>query len=419
MASRWLRRRAPLPVYLTLEAGSALLLGMIFTVNLIYQVTVVALDPLQLVLVGTLLETVVFVFEVPTGLVADVYSRRLSVILGVALIGAGFVLEGAIARFEAVLAAQIVWGLGATFTSGATQAWIADEVGEARAASAFLRGAQAGLIGGIVGALAGMALGSVNIRLPIVLGGALLIALALILAAIMPERGFTPVPRAERQTWGAFARTLREGLRLVRGRALLVVFLGVTAVFGLFSEGVDRLSTAHLLRFDFPTLGGLQPVVWLGLLGIAGRLLTVIGTEIVQRRVVLRHSRGLLRILLWLTAGTVGGLAVFGTAPTLLVAALASLWIGTLRGITDPVLTAWINPQIESNVRATVFSLASQLNAIGQIAGGPGVGWIGRAVSLRAALLTSAGLLTPALGLFGWALRRTEGSSQSTVDSSQ
>ena len=60
-----------------------------FTVNLLYMVTVVGLSPLQMVLVGTLLEISAFVFEIPTGIVADLYSRRVSVIIGFALIGIG------------------------------------------------------------------------------------------------------------------------------------------------------------------------------------------------------------------------------------------------------------------------------------------------------------------------------------------
>ena len=77
----------PVPVYLVLMAGQAVCFSLFFTVQLIYQVTVVDLNPFQMVLVGTVLEATCFLFEVPTGLVADVYSRRLSILIGVALIG--------------------------------------------------------------------------------------------------------------------------------------------------------------------------------------------------------------------------------------------------------------------------------------------------------------------------------------------
>ena len=137
------RRRAlaldPFTLYVILELCSSLFFSLIFTVNMLYQVTVVQLTPLQLVLVGTILETTVFLFEIPTGVLADVKSRRLSIIIGYALIGLGFIVEGSLPFFAAVALAQVVWGFGYTFTSGATQAWIVDETGEERAGEAFLR----------------------------------------------------------------------------------------------------------------------------------------------------------------------------------------------------------------------------------------------------------------------------------------
>jgi len=120
------KKLPPATVYLIYSTATSLFFAIIFTVNLVYQVTVVALNPLQLVLVGTLLEASVFLFEVPTGVVADVFSRRLSIIIGVFLIGLGFIVEGSFPYFWTVLLCQVVWGIGYTFTSGATAAWIAD-----------------------------------------------------------------------------------------------------------------------------------------------------------------------------------------------------------------------------------------------------------------------------------------------------
>ena len=47
-------------------------------------------------------------------------------IIGFFLIGAGFIFEGSVPVFAAVLAAQVIWGAGYTFISGALEAWIAD-----------------------------------------------------------------------------------------------------------------------------------------------------------------------------------------------------------------------------------------------------------------------------------------------------
>ena len=397
------QKRDAFTVYLILQGASSLLFALIFTVNLVYQVTVVNLNPLQLVLVGTLLEFVVFFCEVPTGIVADTVSRRLSVIIGMVLIGLGFMIEGAAPRFETVLLSQVFWGLGATFTSGATQAWIADEVGEDRAGSAFMRGAQAGMIGGLVGIPLSAGLGSLSIQVPIVLGGALFVLLGLFLVMVMPEAGFTPGPSAGR----AFGlRVLRDGLRLVRGRTILLVFMGIVAFDGLFSEGFDRLWTAHILtNFAFPAALHLKVVVWFGLIKAATMLLSIAATEIAQRWVSTRPPHAITRVLFSVNGLIVAGLVVFALAGRLGMALAAYVTIQVLRTVSDPLVTTWITPHIDSDVRATVFSMASQVNAIGQIAGGPVVGVIGTRGSLRAAFIADAVFLAPVLLLFRRMLR--------------
>jgi DHA3 family tetracycline resistance protein-like MFS transporter len=74
---------------------------------------------------------------------------------------------------------------------------------------------------------------------------------------------------------------------------------------------------------------------------------------------------------------------------------LIGYWIsGFLRGGLHPILFTWSNRQISgenSGVRATVLSMWSQADALGQIAGGPAVGAIGN-TSIRLAM-TASGLL--------------------------
>ena len=211
-------------VWLLLSGGRSLLFSMAFTASMIYRITVVGMSPLELVLVGTAMELAAFVFEIPTGVVADVYSRRLSILIGSVTIGLAFLLEGLVPLFGAVLLSQVIWGLGYTFTSGASEAWISDEIGEEAAAQAFVRGAQLGTVGGLLGIVVGIALASVQLNLPIVLGGALMIALAALLALWMPERGFKPLQREERSSWSAMATTLRAGIALLRQRPVLRSF---------------------------------------------------------------------------------------------------------------------------------------------------------------------------------------------------
>ena len=177
-------------VYLILSGVSSFAFAVIFTLNLVYQGEVVGLTPLQLVLVGTTLEATAFLFEIPTGIVADLYSRRLSVLIGYFLIGIGFMIEGALPFFWAVLLSQVIWGIGITFISGALEAWIVDEVGEARMGHVLMRGSQAGQIGGIVGIVVSVVLGSITLALPVIAGGRDFVALTVLLIVVMPETAF-------------------------------------------------------------------------------------------------------------------------------------------------------------------------------------------------------------------------------------
>src|SRR3990172_7446657 len=138
-------------VYLFIEFSASMFFAMMFVTTSLYEATVAGLTPVQLILVGTTLEISAFVFEVPTGIVADVYSRRLSIIIGYVLMGLGFLIEGFFPSFLPILVAQIIWGLGYTFTSGATQAWITDEIGEDDANKLFLRATQIGLFASLIG----------------------------------------------------------------------------------------------------------------------------------------------------------------------------------------------------------------------------------------------------------------------------
>jgi len=398
----------PFALYLTLEFTASLLFSLIFTISQLYFVTVVQLSPLQLVLVGTILEGSVFLFEIPTGVLADVKSRRLSIIVGYVIMGLGFVVEGSFPFFWTVALAQVIWGLGYTFTSGATQAWIADEIGEDRAGEAYLRGAQAARVGALVAIPLSVALGTLFINLPIVMGGALMLLLALFLALTMTEEGFAPTPPEDRSTWGLMLKTVRDAWNLARRQPILWFLLAIGLFYGLYSEGFDRLWTPHLLEnFTLPGMDEVEPVVWFGVIRGVLLLVSLGATEVARRRVDTEHALSMARALLLNGAGIILALVGFALARSFWLAITLYWLIGALRSVAGPLQTAWYNLLIDDRrVRATLFSVSGQVDAIGQIAGGPGVGAIGNR-SLRAALVTSALILSPVLPLYTLAIRRS------------
>lgn len=386
-------------IYLLLSFLLSIFFSMNFTVDSIYFVVTAKLDALQLVLVGTALEVAVLIFEVPTGIVADLYSRRLSAIIGFFLIGIGFIMQGAWAFFLPILAAQLVWGLGHTFTSGAMEAWITDEIGEENAGHAFLQGAQRARIGGIIGIIAGTLLGLVNLRLPIILSGVMLIVLGVVMIFIMPEEHFHPARREEMHTLQNMVHTYKQGMSMLRVRPILISILVIGFFYGLYSEGFDRLWVALML--DKFTLPWWEPVVWFGLISVVEQGLSAGALALISKRLDLTGTRGLIRALFIASTGLSLVLGLFAFSGLLWWAIALLLIIAVLRNIIYPLHTAWVNRKLEPGVRATILSISGQVDAIGQIAGGPGVGLIARRISMPVGILTSALLLTPVLGLLG------------------
>lgn len=404
------RRISSYSVYLILEGLYGLATATIFTVNLLYQFEIAHLNPLQLILVGTVLEISCFLCQVPTGVLADLYSRRLSVIVGIVLTGLGFLLEGSIPNFWAIAGAMIFYGVGSTFVSGAEEAWVADELGEERAGQAFLRGTQIGQFGSIVGAFISVALASIRLNLPVLIGGGLIVLLGVFLCFVMPERGFNPTPRTERQSWRGFVGTFQKGFRVAWASPMLLLILGVSLFYGFSSEGFDRLSLPHVQAdFAIPTLGPFASVVWFGILAVVGNLLVLGATELVQRHFNRGSQRAMIGLLSALTVLGMLGLLVFAFSGNFFLAIAAFWCVGIFRGVKSPIFSAWLIRNSEARVRATLISLDGQMDALGQIAGGPPVGYLGNVFSLRIALAAVSAILAPVLLLYAAALRRVKG----------
>ena len=379
-----------------------------FTVTAVYFVQIVGMNPLQLVLVGTVMEIAVFVFEIPTGVVADTYSRRLSLIIGWLVMGLAMILAGAVASFGVILVAYALWGFGYTFTSGADQAWITDEVGVEQVGRVFARGQQWGYAGGLLGIGVSVAVASWSLQGAVVLGGVLSIAFALFASLLMPETGFTkPQSRQQVSTLTALKSTGETGVRFVRARPLLLLILAITFFAGASTESFDRLWEAHfILDVGLPALGNLNPVVWFGVFGAVSMLLGLVGSQFLVRRFERVGQARLAKLLFTFVAVQMVATITFAVAGNF-VFAVAGMWLYYLtRSLVEPVYNTWINEQItDSSVRATVISISGQADAVGQVVGGPGLGAVGSVFSIRAALLVGAAVLAPALALYSRAMR--------------
>jgi DHA3 family tetracycline resistance protein-like MFS transporter len=407
---------AAYPVFLVLEAVRGLGLGLI-VVAPIYRIEVAHFGPLELVLAGTALEVAYFASEIPTGIIADAYSRRLSCILGGFVMGAGWVLEGALPNLWTIMGAQAILGIGWTLFSGAAVAWIAGEIGESRAARAIVRGQQGHLGAAVVGGFIGAGLGAVRLNIPILVAGASHIALGLFLVVAMKERGFRPLSG---ETHAAAMKAIfTGGVRTIRRSTVLLTILGGVFFAGMASEGLDRLWEAHLWTgLHLPGLGGFSRLYWFAIIGGVATALSVPALSFARRYVERESDLALAATTITTTALIAAGCAIFGLAPWLGVA-IASYWVVRIaRNVADPAYTVWALRHTQPELRATVLSMSEQSHSIGEILSGPPVGFVGRLISIPAALVASGIMQAIALPLLGAAARRArkEPSSPVTLD---
>jgi MFS transporter, DHA3 family, tetracycline resistance protein len=402
-----MRRLEPRTTWLLYRGVDSFAMALGWTVAAVFFVTELGMSPLELVLTGTALEVAYFLFEVPTGIVADTYSRRLSIVIAMFVMGVAFVATGLAGGVAVVLLAAALMGFGWTFKSGAEDAWLADEVGVDHVARPYQVGAQVARGGALLGIGCAVALALIDLRLPIVAGGLAFVVLGIVLALAMPETGFRPAERENVSALRSMARTGAKGGRLIRGRPLLLLVVGIAFFAGMWSEAFDRLWEAHfLVDIGVPGLGELDPVVWFGVLSAGVLLLAIFVAQPLVRRFSRLSRVGMTRMLLGFDALTIVGTLAFALAGSFALAVAAYWATRVFRSLAAPVYSTWLNTSIEdSSVRATVISMTNLGDSAGEWGGGPALGAIGNVFGIRAALAAGAAALVPALLLYGRALR--------------
>ena len=404
--------------YAIYVAGDGFLFRMIFTVYSIFVVLTLGFTPFQLVLLGTILEGTYLLCEVPTGVVADTVSRRLSVVIGLVGSGLSFLVLGLSHSFLVVALTQVMWGFFASFQSGADVAWLTDELGEEAARPHYLRGSQIGNAAALAGIVVGIALATINYRLPIILASLGVIVFGLAMLFVMPEEGFEKKERAEgERIHTGMVNTFKNGVRQVRAQHVLVLILGVAALHGASTEGFDRLADFHLLKdIGLPAIGNLDRIVWFGVIDGVALILGIVALAMFKRRSHLNGHAHVARILRVIDLVLIAAVVVFGLAGVFWLALLAMWIVAAIRNVREPIFDAWVNQGLDPSTRATINSMGAQSDAIGQAAGGPALGLIGNA-SVPAALVVSGFLRLPALLLYARAIKRgTVGTAEPTED---
>ena len=379
--------------YYTLMLGNTLAASLIWGVNTLFLLDA-GLSNLEAFAANAFFSAGMLIFEIPTGVVADTVGRRASYLLGTVTLAVTTILYWMLwvwqSPFWAWAVVSVLLGLGFTFFSGAVDAWLVDAL-KATSYQGSLETVfgRAQIVGGVA-MLSGSVLGGViaqviNLGVPFLLRGAILLLMFLVAALLMRDLGFTP-DRSEsplRATRTVLRASLRYGLGDPPVRWLMLAS-PFTAGVGIY---VFYALQPYLLELwgdeEAYTVAGLAAALVSGTAIIGGTLAPWV------RKLFRRRTSTIL--LATLTSALV--LIAVGLVRNFWVAVvLVALW-GIASALDDPVHRAYLNDMIPSKQRATVLSFDSLMGSGGGVVVQPVLGRVADVGGYGASLVWS-GVIT-------------------------
>jgi MFS family permease len=399
--------------YLLLTLMSTLAASLIWGVNTLFLLDA-GLNNTQAFAANAFFTAGQVLFEVPTGVLADTWGRRRSYLLGAGTLLLSTLLYLVMWQTRAPLVgwavASMLIGLGFTFFSGATEAWLVDALTDAKfdksLESVFAKGQIVAGIAMLTGSVSGGLIAQfTNLGVPYIVRSALLGLTLVIAFVLMKDQGFTPArgkgPLVEIRK--VIKASLDNGWRNPPVRWLMLS--------APFSMGV-LIYAFYALQPYLLELYGDKNAYWIA--GLAAAIIA--GTEILGGLLV-PHIRLLFHrrttALLATTSISIFSLAVLGLTSNFWVAiAVVVLW-GMAFAASTPVRQAYINGLIPSAQRATVLSFDNLMSSAGGVIAQPALGRVADVSGYARSYLVSAAIQLVALPFLLLA-RRENAASDST-----
>ena len=355
-------------------------------------------------------------FEVPTGVVADTWGRRASYLLGSATLMVSTLLYLYLwhihGPFWAWAVVSMLLGLGFTFFSGATEAWLVDALNftkyKGTLESAFAKGQITSGIAMLTGTVLGGVVAQVtNLGVPYIMRSVVLGISLIVTFVLMKDVGFTPRKKAAplKEMRKVFNASLDHGFRNppVRWMMLAAPF-GAGVSFYAFYAMQPYLLQLYGKTGSYAIAGLAAAIV--GGAQIAGGFLV----PVVRKFFKLRTSLLLAAVIMSAVA-----LAAIGLASNFwVVLILLCVW-GTLFAATSPVRQAYLNGLIPSAQRATVLSSDNLISSSGGAVIQPALGKVADVWSYSASYMVGAAIGLLALPFILMA-KRTHASSDPITD---
>ena len=110
----------------------------------------------------------IFLFEIPTGVVADIFGRKISILIGMAITSVSLLIYFFTYNFTGFIIAEVIMAFGTSFVSGALDAWVKDSLSHngvnKKMGGIFSKGEILQQVAIIIGGTSGALLANVTLR---------------------------------------------------------------------------------------------------------------------------------------------------------------------------------------------------------------------------------------------------------------
>lgn len=391
--------------YLTITGLFTGALALIWGVNTLFLLQS-GLDIFQVMLVNAAFSFAEFLFEVPTGVVADTLGRRVSLLFClITLLGAtlAYVALPALGLgFWSFVSVSIALGLGFTFWSGAAEAWLVDALKHAGydqpIEGVFAKSQMMFGVAMLIGTTAGGLLGQLDLRVPYYVRAVLLVPLIVIAWTRIQEPGLQrrtlSLATLPAEMKAVFVGGVRHGLRnpVVRPLIFAAAVANTFMMFGFYSWQ----------RYFLDLLG--KELVWVnGLVAALVGLASILGNLAMGWvSTVIRTRTGILIAAVAIRTVTI---MLCGLAPSFSVAVVLYLVANFASGVASPIRQGLINHHIPSAQRATILSVDSLFSELGSGIGQSGWGYLARRQGIGHAWVAAGAFLVLGIPLLALARR--------------
>jgi MFS family permease len=360
--------------YLVLLLGNTLAASLIWGINTIFLLDA-GLSNLQAFSANAFFTAGMVVFEIPTGIVADTAGRRMSFLIGTVTLSISTLLYVFLWQIEAPFplwaVVSVLIGLGFTFFSGATEAWLVDALtatgfkGEME--TVFGRGQIVTGVAMLVGSVAGGFIAQrTSLGVPFVVRGVILVIMFVVAFRLMHDIGFTP------RRGGKLSTELRQLVSATVEHGWKVPAVKWLMVEGIFIGGVGIYAFYALQPYLLKLYGDPHAYQVAGLVAAIVAGAQILGGFAAPRirRVFHRRTSALI-----VTASiSVATLALIGSVNNFYaVVGLIVVW-ALLSSAALPIRQTYINGLIPSQERASILSFDSMMASLGGVGIQPALG---------------------------------------------